>query len=102
MQEILDALIDSIITKKDSMPFLLRFFLKILYQECIANYLADYSEADILKLISEFLINRWIMPCCFMELAENGLCKDFHLEANCKDNLRFLGEVFCSLSLFRC
>lgn len=35
MQEILDALIESVISKKDAMPFLLRFFLKCLYQECL-------------------------------------------------------------------
>jgi hypothetical protein len=31
MQEILEALIESVVSKKDAMPFLLRFFLKCLF-----------------------------------------------------------------------
>ena len=44
MQDILEALIDSILGKKESMPFLLKFFLKVLYQECLLKYREDYGE----------------------------------------------------------
>lgn len=47
----------------------------------------------ILTLLSEFFINKWIVPACFIDIGESGLSKDFYLDTNCKDNLKMLGEV---------
>jgi hypothetical protein len=38
MHDILEAMIESIFGKLGAMPFLLRFFFKVLYQECMAKY----------------------------------------------------------------
>lgn len=56
MQDILEALLDSILQKTCGMPFMLRYFLKVLYQECMAKYREEYGEQRILVLISEFYI----------------------------------------------
>lgn len=44
MQDILEALIDSILLKSAGMPFLLRYFFKVLYQECMKKYRDEYGE----------------------------------------------------------
>jgi hypothetical protein len=38
LHDILDAIIDSVLGKLNGMPFILRYFLKILYQECMKKY----------------------------------------------------------------
>jgi hypothetical protein len=56
MHDILEAMIESVFGKLGAMPFLLRFFFKILYQECMNKYKQEYGEQKILILLSEFLI----------------------------------------------
>lgn len=80
MQDILEALIDALLSKKDAMPFMLRYFLKILYQECMIKYREEYGEQKILTLLSDFFISRWIVPACFVDIGQNGLSKEFYLE----------------------
>jgi len=46
------------------------------------------------------LIKEWIADVCFHESGKNGLSKDFYLESNCKDNLKFLGEIMISMFSF--
>ena len=38
LHDILDAIIDSILGKLNGMPFVLRYFLKILYQHSMKKY----------------------------------------------------------------
>jgi hypothetical protein len=93
MHDVLDALIDCIFTKLGGMPFMLRFFFKVLYKECVAKYRQEYGEQKILILLADFLITRWLANVCFMESGQNGLSKDFYLESNSRDNMKLLGEV---------
>lgn len=72
---------------------MLRYFFKILYEECIIKYKGEYGEQKILSVISDFLVTKWLVNVCFIEIGQNGLSKDFFLEQNCKDNLKMLGEV---------
>jgi hypothetical protein len=44
LHDVLDAIIDSVLGKLAGMPFILRYFLKVLYQECSKKYLAEYGE----------------------------------------------------------
>lgn len=44
-------------------------------------------------LISEFLVSKWLLNVCFIDIGLNGLSKDFYLDHDCKDNLKMLGEV---------
>jgi hypothetical protein len=93
MHDILEAMIESIFGKLGAMPFLLRYFFKVLYTECMTKYKQEYGELKILTLMSEFLISKWLANVCFFKSGLHGLSKDFYLESNCKDNLRLLGEV---------
>jgi hypothetical protein len=47
MQEILDAIIDPILTKLNTMPYLIRFFFKILYEEISKKYKEEYGQQKI-------------------------------------------------------
>lgn len=93
MQDILEALIDSILQKIVGMPFLLRYFFQTLYKECMAKFRDEYGEQKILTVISDFLIQKWIAIVCSADIGLHGLSKDFYLDQNCKDNLKLLGEV---------
>lgn len=42
--DILDAIIDSILGKLNSMPFILRYFLKVLFEESMLKYQKEYGE----------------------------------------------------------
>lgn len=59
----------------------------------MAKYKKEYGEQKILTLVSEFLIQKWLVTVSSIDIGLNGLSKDFYLETNCKDNLRLLGEV---------
>lgn len=102
MHDILEALVDQILLKNSGIPFMLRYFFKVLYRECSAKYKEEYGEAKILSLMSDFLVQKWLINVCFIDIGVNGLSKDFYLEKNCKDNLKLLGEVMIiGNSLFR-
>lgn len=51
-------------------------------------------------ILSDFLIKDWLANACFNDSSVNGLCKDFYLENNCKDNLTLLGEIMVSIFRF--
>lgn len=44
LQDVLEAIIDSIISKLGGMPFMLRYFFKILFEECSLKYKEEYGE----------------------------------------------------------
>lgn len=91
--EILDAIIESIISKMNAMPYLLRTFIKILFEECSKKYEEEYGKLKMYNIIAEFLISKWLMGVCFLDLSKHGLTKDFYLGENCKDNFRLIGKV---------
>jgi len=100
LHDILDAIIDSILGKLNGMPFVLRYFLKVVYEESLKKYQKEYGEQRILVILSEFLIKEWIANVCFSESSVNGLSKDFYLESTCKDNLKLLGEIMVNVFTF--
>ena len=93
MQDILEAIIDSILLKSPGMPFMIRYFFRLLYTECMKKFKDEFGEQKILNILSEFLITKWLANVCFIDIGLNGLSKDFYLEQNCKENLKLLGEV---------
>ena len=100
LHDILDAIIDSILGKLNGMPFVLRYFLKVLYEHSLKKYQKEYGEQSILVILSDFLIKEWLSNVCFSDSGINGLSKDFYLESNCKDNLKLLGEVMVNVFRF--
>lgn len=80
MGDILEALLDSILQRLAGMPFMLRYFFKVVYQECMAKYRDEHGELKILSIVSEFLISKWISIICSTDIALHGLSKDFYLE----------------------
>lgn len=80
MNDILEALIDSILQRLVGMPFLLRYFFKVIYYECMAKYREEHGETKILTIISDFLIQKWISNVCSTDIGLHGLSKDFYLE----------------------
>jgi hypothetical protein len=67
LHDILDAIIDSIMAKLSAMPFLIRHFFKILYQESMKKYAKEYGEQTVLIMMSNFLIKEWLSNVCFNE-----------------------------------
>jgi hypothetical protein len=44
MQEILEALIESVLSKLGGMPFMLRYFFRVLFLEAYMKYGEEYGE----------------------------------------------------------
>lgn len=69
MQEILDAIIDPILTKLSALPYLVRVFFKILYEEISKKYKEEYGEQKMYNIIADFLICKWLVVVCFFEIS---------------------------------
>ncbi|CDW79851.1 rab5 gdp gtp exchange factor [Stylonychia lemnae] len=93
MHEILEAILDQIFSKVNAMPYVLREFFLVLHNECQSKWGHLMSQQKLFGIISDFLINKWIVPVCFFKLSQNGLTKDFYLGENCKQNLKLLGKL---------
>ena len=79
------------------MPYLLRYFFKFLFEECKSKWGDQMSRTKYYSMISDFLIYKWILPACFIDLNSYGLPKNFILGKNCKENLIFLGKIFAKM-----
>mmetsp|Transcript_37051 Transcript_37051/g.35774 ORF Transcript_37051/g.35774 Transcript_37051/m.35774 type:complete len:103 (-) Transcript_37051:465-773(-) len=75
------------------MPFIIRIFLKFIYDECYAVLGGKKSQEHIYGIVADFLINDWLLRVCFEELNKYGLTKSFFIGTNCKQNLKLLSKV---------
>ena len=75
------------------MPYLIKLFLKVLFNELTSKYKEEYGQEKILKILNEFFYTNWIEKVCFSEINLHGLSKDYFLGENCKDNIILMSKV---------
>lgn len=69
MYEILDAIIEQIFHKISAMPYMLREFFHIIYEESSKKWGHCLSQTKLYCIIAEFLIHKWLVPVCFFNLG---------------------------------
>lgn len=75
------------------MPYLLRLFFKLVYDECKLKWKDEFDEKYFYSIVSDFLFGSWIKIAAFIDPELNGLIKDFNIGKNCKENIKLIGLV---------
>ena len=76
--DVLDTLMIQMFEKVCIIPYSIRQFLKVVYQETRQKFKIDHKEA--IKIIAVFLLEEWLLKACFRELNLEGLTKQFNLK----------------------
>jgi hypothetical protein len=84
MIEIVDVISEQIFEKVQTLPYAVRQFCKCLYQALKDKFGKPSTDFDIkiIRVVSSFLLERWILNSIFVNLNMEGLVKDFILSKN--------------------
>lgn len=97
MIEIIDVIAEQIFEKVNTIPYIIRQFCKCLYQALKEKFLGSKPAADfdvrIVRVVSSFLFEKWILHAIFNKLHLEGLIKDFILPKHCILNLQLMNQI---------
>ena len=93
MKDILEVIVDQVLSKLCAMPLCLRMFCKYVYDVCTQSFKGKMTQEQIYGIVGEFIFDKWLLDVCFENLHLYGLTKIFFLGENCKQNLRLLKKV---------
>lgn len=99
MIDILDAILNNMISKLSGMPLSLRYFLKFLYEESKLKW-PGMAEEKYYCILADFLIYKWVLFVCFFEPHYHGLTKQFNLGDTSQENLKLLSKMFHKIMKF--
>jgi hypothetical protein len=93
IKDILEVIVDQVLTKVSVMPFCVRIFCKFIYDECHNKYKDKMSQEQLYGIVAEFLFPGWLLKVCFEELNMYGFTKTFIIPENCRQNFKLLSTV---------
>ena len=68
-----------------------------MYQSLKVKFVGTKPSADfdlqIVRVVSSFLLEKWILNTIFVKLHMEGLIKDFNLSKNCTVNLMLMNQI---------
>lgn len=97
MVDIIDVISEQIFDKISSIPYPIRQFCKCLYQALKEKFSknpgAQEIDNRILRVVSSFLLEKWLLNSVFINLHMEGLIKDFILPKYCTLNLQLMFQI---------
>lgn len=82
MLDVVEVIADQLFDKLLTIPYSIRQFCKCLYQSvkdkfgCTPN--EENLDLDLIRLVSHFLLEKWILKSLFEDLDMEGLIKNFN------------------------
>lgn len=80
MIEIIDVISEQIFEKTSTIPYSIRQFCKCLYQACKDKFNptpTGETDIGILRVVSSFLLEKWMLNSVFVNMSSEGLVKEF-------------------------
>lgn len=97
MVEIIDVISEQIFDKMTTIPYAIRQFCKCLYQSLKDKFVGPKSAQDfdyrVMRVVSSFLLEKWMLNSIFVNLNMEGLIKDFIMPKNCTLNLQLMFQI---------
>lgn len=97
MIEIIDVISEQIFDKMTTIPYVIRQFSKNLYQALKDKFVGSKPSVDfdyrVMRVVSSFLLEKWMLNSIFVNLNMEGLIKDFIMPKNCTLNLQLMFQI---------
>ena len=96
MIDIIDIISEQIFDKSSTVPYAIRQFCKCLYQACKSKFgekptITIYQT--MVRVISSFILDKWILQSVFLAKPEEGLINEFMLSPNCTQNMKLMHYI---------